>query len=412
MPISRNKRKKPVKKKQSMSVKKLLSYLPDEPIAACAAHAGADKHVKRLSALLFFKLLLYGVLKAGRLSTHLLEHYYNSEQFSHLSGKGPHQTRHSSIADRLKGLPVEMFQKLFGYVSEQLEEHFPASKAAATAYTIRSFDSTMVACSAALLKEGMVVGKRPKQGAGTKHVKFSIGLSAGLPLQASASGQQSYLSEDVALGELVLQAEKKDKTVLVFDRGIAKRSTYEELTEETHLFVTRLNTRSACKVVEERELQETETETLKLEADLVVKLRDSKGKWTKHAYRLIKARSRESGEALWFLSNMQDISAAQITEIYRQRWQIEVFFKFLKQHLSLGHLLSYELKAIEVMLYVRLIAAALILLYKRENGLSSYKIAVEKFKDELEMELIKYLVAESGGNPKLMQQLIGYQKLW
>lgn len=412
MPISRNKRKKPLKKKKHVSVKQLLNYLPDEVIADFASESEADKHVKRLSGLLFFKLLLYGVLKSSRLSTHLLESYYNSEQFSHFSGKGGHQTRHSSIADRLKSLPVELFEKLFSHVSTQLEKQFSVSKPSKDALTIRRFDSTMVVSSAALLKEGMIVGKRPKQGTGTKHVKFSIGLSGDLPVQASTYSEQAYLSEDKALAGLVLQAEKKKETVLVFDRGIAKRSTYDELTTETHLFVTRINTNAVCKILKERELKDKETDTLHLQADLVVKLQGNKHKWTKHSYRFIKTISKESGEEIWFLSNMKEIAACQITEIYRQRWQIEVFFKFLKQHLAFNHLLSYELDAIKIMLYVRLIAAALMLIYKRENGLSSYKIAVEQFRDELEMELIKYLIDQSGGNSKMLKQLVGYQKFW
>jgi hypothetical protein len=415
MPISKSKRpgkQKPASKKQKMTVNKLLSYLPDEVIAEYVAHVQADKHVKKLPALLFFKLLLFGVLKSNRLSTHLLEHYYNSEQFSHLAGKGGHRTRHSSIADRLKALPPELFEKLFGYVATVLFDKFFKAGRGCKALAIKSFDSTMVAASAALLKEGMVVGKKPKEGPGKKQVKFSISLCNGFPAEALVSGRQAYLSEDVALGELVLKSSKADRQVLVFDRGISKRDTLDELTGNEQLFVTRINTGGCYQEVEKRELKQKQTNTLCLQEDLLVRLKNRKGQWTAHAYRLIKAVSKESGEEFWFLSNMDKASAGQITGIYQQRWQIEVFFKFLKQHLSLEHLLSYERKAIETMLYVRLIAAALILVYKKENKLSSYKIAKEKFTSELEMEMIRYLITESGGNAKMLKQLIGYQKLW
>lgn len=415
MPISKNNRsgkKRPAKKKQRMTVSKLLSYLPDEVIAEYVAHVQADKHVKKLPALLFFKLLLFGVLKSGRLSTRLLEHYYNSGQFSHLAGKGGHRTRHSSIADRLKALPPELFERLFGYVATVLFDKFFKAGGSSKGLAVRSFDSTMVAASAALLKEGMAVGQKPKEGPGKKQVKFSVSLCKGFPAEASVSGRQACLSEDVALGELVLKSRAADGQVLVFDRGVSKRDTYDGLTGSGRLFVTRINTGGCYQQVEKRALKQKQTKTLCLQEDLLVRLKNRKGRWTAHAYRLIKAVSKESGEELWFLSNMDRASVGQITEIYRQRWQIEVFFKFLKQHLGLEHLLSYELRAIETMLYVRLIAAALILVYKKENGLSSYKIAKEKFTAELEMEMIRYLVAESGGNTKMLQQLIGYQKLW
>lgn len=415
MPVSRNNRagkQKPASKKQKMPVSKLLAYLPDEVIAAYVAHVQADKHVKKLPALLFFKLLLFGVLKSSRLSTHLLEHYYNSEQFSLLTGKGGHRTRHSSIADRLKRLPPELFEKLFAYVTTALFDKFFTAGRGREELLLKSFDSTMVAASAALLKEGMVVGKKPKQGPGKKQVKFSISLCNGFPVEAAVAGKQAYLSEDVALGEFVLSSSKADRQVLVFDRGIGRRDTFDRLTGSERMFVTRINTTGRYQEVDRREVGQPQTQTLHLKEDLLVRLKNTAGNWTEHAYRLIKAVSLESGQELWFLSNLQGAAAGQITEMYRQRWQIEVFFKFLKQHLSLEHMLSYEPKAIEGMLYVRLIAAALILVYKKENKLSSYKMAKETFADELEMDMIRYLVAESGGDPGRITQLIGYHKFW
>ena len=415
MPISRNRsprKQKPAGKKQKMTVNQLLSYLPDTVITQYVAHVQADKHVKKLPALLFFKLLLFGVLKSSKLSLHLLEHYYNSEQFAHLTGKGGHQSRHSSIADRLKALPPALFQQLFAYVSGQLFDKFFQGSSDKKSLAVKSFDSTMVAASAALLKEGMETGKKPGRGLGKKQIKCSISLCNGFPLEVSVSGRQSYLSEDMALGELVLKSSKQERQVLVFDRGISSRDTFEKLTAKEQLFVTRINPSATYQQVEEHEMEQTQTPTLHLRADLLVKLRNKKGEWTQQLYRLIQAVSKESGQELWFLSNMPKASAGQLTEIYRQRWQIEVFFKFLKQHLNLEYLLSYDLKAIEVMLYVRLIAAALILVYKKENKISTYKMAKEKFTDQLEMELIKYLVQQTGGNTKILKQLIGYQKFW
>jgi hypothetical protein len=414
MPVSRNnrpRRKKRVVKKQKVSVAKLLSLLPDEVIAELVEQTQADKHVKRLPALLFVKLLLYGVLKSNKLSTHLLEHYYNSEQFALLTGKGKRRTRHSSLSDRLKAIKPELFRKLLAYLSEQLQGQLPGTRRG-LGYTITSFDSTMVAASAVLLKEGMQVGQRSKSKAGKKQVKFSVSLHQGLPCRANTHCQQAYLSEDLALGELLLETEKQEGTVLVFDRGVSKRATFEQLTEQQHLFVTRLKTSAVYQVVSEKKPEQQETDTLRLQADLVVRLKDAKGDLTRHPYRLIKALSKESGEELWFLSNLLDAEAEQITELYRQRWQIEVFFKFLKQHLGLECLLSYDQQAIEVMLQVRLIAAMLILLYKQANGLGSYKLAKEKFVAELEMELIKQLIKDCGGNPALIPKLTDYQKVW
>jgi IS4 transposase len=65
----------------------------------------------------------------------------------------------------------------------------------------------------------------------------------------------------------------------------------------------------------------------------------------------------------------------EIAEIYRQRWDIEVFFRYLKQNLNLKHIVSRNENAIKVMLYMTLILSILIIVYKKKNKISSYKIA-------------------------------------
>ena len=60
---------------------------------------------------------------------------------------------------------------------------------------------------------------------------------------------------------------------------------------------------------------------------------------------------------------------AEVADLYRQRWDIEVLFKFLKQHLSYAHLLSRSQNGIEVMLHMSLIAALLLIWYQRQTGI-------------------------------------------
>lgn len=118
--------------------------------------------------------------------------------------------------------------------------------------------------------------------------------------------------------------------------------------------------------------------------------------------RLIKAKIAHSNEPIWFLSNMTDLSSAQIAAIYKKRWDIEVFFKFLKQELDLGHVLVRTENALLVNLYVKLIAAILLTAYQQLNQLKGYKIVKLRFKFELEEDLIKQVVLICGGDPTKM----------
>jgi hypothetical protein len=62
----------------------------------------------------------------------------------------------------------------------------------------------------------------------------------------------------------------------------------------------------------------------------------------------------------------------EVADLYRLRWEIETFFKFLKQHLSLAHLTSHCENGIRVMIWMTLIAAVLLIWYKRATGRKDY----------------------------------------
>ncbi len=116
----------------------------------------------------------------------------------------------------------------------------------------------------------------------------------------------------------------------------------------------------------------------------------------------------DDSEPVIFITNIDHISAVEITEIYKRRWDIEVFFKFIKQLLNFSHLVSRNENGIKVILYVTMIAAILLLEYKKLNKLPGYKIARQKFEQVLELSIIKHLIVICGGNPELLKSIIKY----
>ena len=91
--------------------------------------------------------------------------------------------------------------------------------------------------------------------------------------------------------------------------------------------------------------------------------------------------------------------------MYKQRWEIEVFFKFIKQNLNFSHLLSRNSNAIKVIMYMTLITSILLIVYKKLNGLEGYKIPKLKFAQELEVLIIKDIVEKCGGNPQKVDDI-------
>src|SRR3954462_1316744 len=83
---------------KKFTVKELLGVIPSNLFTNLSENSEVDYQVKKLHGEIFFKLLLYGTLKSNKLSTRLLESYYNSAQFQFFCGKQEDQSRHSSIA--------------------------------------------------------------------------------------------------------------------------------------------------------------------------------------------------------------------------------------------------------------------------------------------------------------------------
>ena len=126
---------------------------------------------------------------------------------------------------------------------------------------------------------------------------------------------------------------------------------------------------------------------------------------TSNPFRLIKAIIDNTEEKICFVTNLFDEDAYVIADIYKQRWEIEIFFKFIKQNLNVKHLVSHNINGIKVMLYMTMILAILILAYKKLNKIKGYKIAKLKFEIDLDNSIIREIVLLCGGNPNLAKHL-------
>jgi len=391
---------------RKLSVSKLIEMIPDELLENIAKDTTVDYQVKHLKATLMFKLFLFSILKSERLSSRFMEFFYNSSEFKTFSGKGGHQTRHSSIADRMRTIDGKYFETVFENIAKILEKHFRKKTKKVT--EILRFDSTMVAVGAGLIKQGMQVGKKAEKSNGKKQLKFSIGQKGMFPSSVQLFTGQSHLSEDIALREAIIKNANSQESIVVFDRGLQKRGTFVEFDESGISFVTRANNyikyekQEVFKIIKGRE-----TETLVFEEDILVYLFDHYNKKIDKPFRLIKARIKKTDEPIYFLTNITDLTAREISDIYQRRWDIEVFFRFIKQELNFSNLLAYNENGIKVMMYMILITAMLILIYKKVNNIEGYKIAKLSFIDDLQMEITKAIVKSCGGDPKLMKKLYG-----
>ena len=118
-------------------------------------------------------------------------------------------------------------------------------------------------------------------------------------------------------------------------------------------------------------------------------------------FRLIVGQSKtEPKQQYWFITNDFKMTAREVADAYRRRWDIEVFFRFIKQELNLSHLVSLNKNGMQVILYMALIVAMLVLIYKKANNIG-YKTAKRRFAMEIRNLAIAMIVVQCGGNPAL-----------
>lgn len=85
--------------------------------------------------------------------------------------------------------------------------------------------------------------------------------------------------------------------------------------------------------------------------------------------RRIRFKDPETGNTIVFLTNNFALSAAQVCELYRQRWHVEVFFKWIKQHLRIKKFYGYSENAVKTQIWIAVSTYVLIAIVKKRLGL-------------------------------------------
>jgi hypothetical protein len=137
----------------------------------------------------------------------------------------------------------------------------------------------------------------------------------------------------------------------VFDRGYIKYHQYHKWDQEGVRFVARVNANSKLTIVDK-----TTGEGLIL-SDAKVEIRDPV---TEESFilRLIEYKD-DQNKKYRVVTNRWDLTASEIAEAYRLRWQIELFFKWLKQHLKVVKWFNHKPEAVWNQIYIIMIAYAL-----------------------------------------------------
>jgi hypothetical protein len=182
-------------------------------------------------------------------------------------------------------------------------------------------------------------------------------------------------------------------TVIVEDRGYFDFMLMLNRIKADNVFVTRIKTNTVYETIEELELPDgIDQNILK---DEIIRLNSHKAKEvgiSEHKLRLVHVWKEDESKVITIITNQLDWSYDTIAALYKKRWDIELFFKSLKQNLQVKTFWGTSENAVKSQIYVALITYLLLELIKRTK--SKYNMAFSNLSEKIRFCLYHYLTLD------------------
>jgi len=173
-------------------------------------------------------------------------------------------------------------------------------------------------------------------------------------------------------------------TIVVYDRGYNDFELFGKWTAQGVFFVTRMKENTLYQVIGEKS-PPAHSNVVK---DELIELTGYQAQEKcPFPLRRIELYDAEKNEILVFLTNHQDLGARTVAAIYKDRWQIEIFFKALKQNLKIKTFVGTSANAVKIQIWTALIA---ILVLKYLQLLSKLKWSLSNLVALLRMNLFTH----------------------
>lgn len=331
----------------------LLKFIPRQKIVQISNSHRADHYIKRFKSYDHLVTMLYGVFHNCR----SLREVVTGMMACH--GKLQHlglsdYSRRSTLSDANKRRDSKVFEDIYYSLHKLYGTFLSDSRFIKGQLEKRLFivDSTAISLFQEILRNSGQSQANGKRKGGIKvHtlIKADQDIPCLVTMTSAASSDNPFL-RDIHLPKY---------SILVFDKGYNSYTQMERLDKDCIIWITRKHATSVMEVICENLIDAQQKANGILEDHLVV-LGSTKNNQLRVKARWIKFYDTLSGKTLEFLTNNKTMKASTIAQLYQRRWQIETFFKRLKQNNQLKYFLGDNENAIRIQIWCSLIADLII----------------------------------------------------
>jgi putative transposase len=328
----------------------LLKHLPRGVFDRAVKSQEADKHRKGFSCWRQLTAMVYAQV-AGASSLRVIEQGFNAQSAHHYH-LGSGRVHRSTLAEANAREGWQVFAVVAGSLMQQVQR----SVRQEAQEFLRLIDSSSIT----LKGRGFDPWTRADRTRNTQGVKLHVlfGLA-----------EQAPLSQAITLANLndieyARRLELEREAIYVFDKAYCDYSWWWRIEQSGARFVTRFKRNARLKVLSQRAIARNAADVI-LKDEIVLLSNKNPAAGRRNPYHKALRRievAREDKAPLILATNDLKSSALRIAERYRARWQIELFFKWIKQHLRIKGLVGRSENAVRTQLLSALIAYLLCLL--------------------------------------------------
>lgn len=318
-----------------------------------------DYYTKKLTTESFLKLLLFAQLEEIE-SLHALSDCLFDDQLQ--KGVGLNSISISQLSRRLNGINPDLFQKLFLDLVAKIHAKTQHTK---RVMPLKIIDSSTLPLNLTNHKWA----KFRKTKAGVKlHLRL-VFMEKGISYPEKAL---MTTAREHDRGQLEIMVDDKE-CMYVFDRGYLDYERFDRMTDDGYFFLSRLRKNAVIREVYDFKLPE-DTSVL---SDQMVLIGTTQNR-AENYFRLLKVMDSKGNE-LHLITNRFDLSAEEISEMYKSRWAIELFFKWIKQHLSIKKFYGQSEWAIQNQVFIALIVFCLHVLAQTETNSTRKTLQISRY---------------------------------